>query len=71
LQAYHVATGLTSKLAVLQRGGFCELAKSGRDLLLDIGTDAAGVARAIRYDLATGKTTPVPLRRAWIGLAAW
>jgi hypothetical protein len=72
LQAYQVATGTTTKLATYHSSSsFCELAMSGKDLLLDTGTDAALVSHVTRYDLTTGKTSPVPLRRAWIGLAAW
>jgi len=44
---------------------------SSWDLLLDIGTDTAAVTHVTKYDLTTGKASPVSLRRAWIGLAAW
>jgi len=71
LRVYHVATGVTSKLATYHRAGFCELAMSGRELFVDVGTDTAGPTHVSRYDLTTGKASPVSLRRAWIGLAAW
>jgi hypothetical protein len=71
LRIYHVVTGATSKTCDYQRTGFCELAMSGRELLVDVGTDSAAVTHGTRYNLTTGKVSPVPLRRAWIGLAAW
>jgi hypothetical protein len=60
LRRYNVATGVTTKLGTYHYGDGCELAISHGTLLIDLGTDQAGVTRAIRYDLKTGLVTPYP-----------
>jgi hypothetical protein len=58
LRRYNVATSATSTLATYHYGDECELALSHGTLLIDLGTDLAGITRAISYDLTTGRATP-------------
>jgi hypothetical protein len=57
LRRYNVTTGVTSKLATYHYGDACELVISRGTLLIDLGTDLAGITRAISFDLKTGGTT--------------
>jgi hypothetical protein len=70
LRVYHVATGVTSRLATYPSANFCELEMSRGSLLLALGADGAGVTRAVRYDVTSGQSSPIPLHDAWMTLAA-
>jgi sugar lactone lactonase YvrE len=65
LRGYDIATGATSVLRTFGPGG-CVLGASGNDLLVGEGLGLQGHAqRLARYDVATGKSTPVPVPRQW------
>ena len=65
LRGYDIATGATSVLRNFGPGG-CLLGASGNDLLVGHGLGLQGHAqRLARYDVATGKSTPVPVPRPW------
>ena len=65
LRGYDVATGVTAVLRTFGPGG-CLLGASGNDLLVGHGLGQQGHAqRLARYDVATGKSTPVPVPRPW------
>jgi hypothetical protein len=67
LRGYDVATAATSVLRTFDwPGAYCMLGAAGNNLLVGLGTSASGhQPRLARYDLATGKSTPVPVPRHW------
>jgi hypothetical protein len=65
LRGYDIATGATSVLRTFGPGG-CLFGAAGNDLLVGYGLGLQGHApRLARYDVATGKSTPVPVPRPW------
>ncbi len=66
LRGYDVATAATSVLHNFGPGTYCMLGASGDDLLAGYGLGQQGHApRLARYDVSTGKSTPVPVPRTW------
>jgi sugar lactone lactonase YvrE len=65
LRGYDIATGATTVLRTFGPGG-CVLGASGSDLLVGRGLGLQRHAeRLARYDVFTGKSTPVPVPRPW------
>jgi hypothetical protein len=67
LRGYDVATAATSVQHTFDwSGAYCMLGASGSQLLVGLGIAQQGHApRLARYDVSTGKVTPVPVPRQW------
>ena len=66
LRGYNVATGATSVLHNFGPGTYCMLGVSGDHLLVGYGPGSRRHPSAFfRYDVSTGKSTPVPVPRPW------
>jgi hypothetical protein len=67
LRGYDVATAATSFLRTFDwSGAYCMLGAWGSHLLVGLGIAQQGHApRLARYDVSTGKVTPVPVPRQW------
>jgi WD40-like Beta Propeller Repeat len=72
LRGYDVATAATSVVRTFDwRGAYCMLGASGNSLLVGLGNSSPGHhPRLARYDVATGKLTPVPVPRQWDEVAS-
>lgn len=72
LRAYHLATASARTLATYPAGnGGCQLALSGRDLLIVINKDGGGPGHAFRYDLKSRVSSPFPDGSRWDQPVAW
>ena len=71
LRAYHLATASARTLATYPAGNGCQLALSGRDLLIVINKDGGGTGQAFRYDLTPRVSSPFPDGSRWDQLVAW